>query len=148
MQSSYRDSQWASNLVNIIKKKPDIFFANKDVTDLLPQMQNIIAPVEWKNNKRTLRSKKDTLTYAKRHLKPKEVPLSFLLVRLDQRTGLKLKERPWFTSAVKLALKYDIPLIPINIKARNSFLFYLFDFTYEVEIKEKVYLKDLPKDFD
>tara|TARA_B100001094_G_C18009735_1_gene709473 strand:- start:558 stop:893 length:336 start_codon:yes stop_codon:yes gene_type:complete len=111
-------------------------------------MQNIIAPVEWKNNKRTLRSKKDTLTYAKRHLKPKEVPLSFLLVRLDQRTGLKLKERPWFTSAVKLALKYDIPLIPINIKARNSFLFYLFDFTYEVEIKEKVYLKDLPKDFD
>ena len=40
------------------------------------------------------------------------------------------KERPWFTSAVKLASKYDIPLIPINLKARNSFLFYVFDFIH------------------
>ena len=151
------------------KKRPDIFFfANKDVTDLLPQMQNIIAPVEWKHNKRTLRSKKETLAYAKKAFEAKRSAVIFPSGRLAQRTGLKLKERPWFTSAVKLASKYDIPLIPINIKARNSFLFYLFDFihytlrditlfnevlnkkyfTFEVEIKEKVYPKDLPKDFD
>ena len=52
------------------------------------------------------------------------------------------------TSAVSLAKKYNLPVIPIHIKARNSFLFYLFDqisnslkdimLFYEVLNKKKV----------
>ena len=75
-------------------------------------------------------SKKETLTYAKKAFDAKRSAVIFPSGRLAQRTGLKLKERPWFTSAVKLASKNDIPLIPINIKARNSFLFYVFDFIH------------------
>jgi putative hemolysin len=36
----------------------------------------------------------------------------------------KLNERPWKTSAVGLARKYNLPILPIHMRARNSGLFY------------------------
>ncbi len=47
--------------------------------------------------------------------------------RLAKRRGLRLYERPWMTSAAMIARKFDLPVVPINIRARNSVLFYLFD---------------------
>ena len=38
-----------------------------------------------------------------------------------------MHERPWMASAAMIARKFDLPVIPINIRARNSVLFYLFD---------------------
>lgn len=38
----------------------------------------------------------------------------------------KLNERPWKTSAVGLARKYNLPILPIHMTARNSGLFYWF----------------------
>jgi putative hemolysin len=36
----------------------------------------------------------------------------------------KLTERPWKLSAVTLARRHELPVIPVNISARNSGLFY------------------------
>jgi putative hemolysin len=37
-----------------------------------------------------------------------------------------LNERPWKTSAVGLARKYGLPILPVHMTARNSGLFYWF----------------------
>ena len=47
--------------------------------------------------------------------------------RLARREGLKLHERPWLASAATLARRHALPVVPVNIGARNSALFYLFD---------------------
>ena len=47
--------------------------------------------------------------------------------RLAKRRGLRLHERPWMASAAMLARKYELPVIPIHIRARNSALFYFMD---------------------
>jgi putative hemolysin len=47
--------------------------------------------------------------------------------RLAKRVGIKLIEREWMTSAATMAKKYDVPVIPVHISARNSYLFYIFD---------------------
>jgi putative hemolysin len=47
--------------------------------------------------------------------------------RLAKRVGLRLHERPWMSSAAALARKFDLPVIPVHIRARNSALYYLFD---------------------
>jgi putative hemolysin len=47
--------------------------------------------------------------------------------RLAQRRGMRLHERPWMTSAAALARKYDLPVIPVHLRARNSALYYLLD---------------------
>ena len=47
--------------------------------------------------------------------------------RLAKRHGITLVEQDWMISAVSLAKRYDVPIIPIHISARNSILFYLLD---------------------
>ena len=55
------------------------------------------------------------------------IGLIFPSGRLAKRRGLNLVERPWMSSAAMLARKFDLPVVPVNIQARNSLLFYLFD---------------------
>lgn len=112
----------------IAKARRDVFFyANSDILRVLPQMNDVIVPVEWRPEKRTHAKSKATMSATRNALNQGQLGVIFPSGRLAKRRGLKLHERPWMTSAVALARKYDVPLIPINIRARNSALFYVFD---------------------
>lgn len=109
-------------------RRPDLFFfANRDAIRVMPQTQDIIAPVEWRPEKRSHGSNRETLTYAAQAFKQGRMAVLFPSGRLAKRRGLKLYERPWMPSAAMLARKYKLPVVPIHITARNSVLFYLFD---------------------
>jgi len=110
------------------KARPDLFyFANRDATRVMPQLADIIAPVEWRPEKRSVGSNRETLTYAANAFKQGRLAVLFPSGRLAKRRGLTLCERPWMPSAAMLARKYKLPVTPIHITARNSALFYLFD---------------------
>lgn len=110
------------------KKRPDLFyFANRDAIRVMPQLDEIIAPVEWREEKRSHGSNRETLAYASNAIKQGRLAVLFPSGRLAKRRGLKLFERPWMTSAAVLARKYKLPVVPLHITARNSVLFYLFD---------------------
>ncbi|NNU81206.1 glycerol acyltransferase [Halovulum dunhuangense] len=110
------------------QRRPDLFFfANKDAIRVMPQLADIIAPVEWRPEKRSHGSNRETLTYAANAFKDGRMAVLFPSGRLAKRRGLKLYERPWMPSAAMLARKYELPVVPMHIKARNSALFYLFD---------------------
>ncbi|NBB84380.1 MAG: glycerol acyltransferase, partial [Alphaproteobacteria bacterium] len=47
--------------------------------------------------------------------------------RLAKRRGLRLHEREWMASAAMIARKFELDVIPVNVRARNSWIFYLFD---------------------
>ena len=63
----------------------------------------------------------------KKAMKEDRIGIIFPSGRLSKRNGLSLQEHPWMPSAVLLARKYNIPIIPTHISARNSLLFYLLD---------------------
>ncbi len=110
------------------KKRPDLFFfANRDAIRVMPQVADIIAPVEWREDKRSHGSNRETLTYAANAFKQERLAVLFPSGRLAKRRGLKLYERPWMPSAAMLARRYKLPVVPLHITARNSALFYLFD---------------------
>ncbi|MEM9642381.1 MAG: 1-acyl-sn-glycerol-3-phosphate acyltransferase [Pseudomonadota bacterium] len=110
------------------KRRPDLFFfANRDAIRVMPQLDRMIAPVEWRPEKRSHGSNRETLTYAAQAFKQKRLAVLFPSGRLAKRRGLKLYERPWLPSAAMLARKYKLPVVPMHITARNSVLFYLFD---------------------
>lgn len=109
-------------------RRPDLFFfANSEVMRLLPQMDEMISPVEWREGKRTHRSNRETLAYAKRAFGEGRLGVIFPSGRLAKRRGVQLHERPWMTSAAMMARKMDLPVVPLRMNARNSVLFYLFD---------------------
>ena len=108
--------------------RPDLFFyANSDILRVLPQMETIINPVEWRPEKRSHGKTRETMAYTRKAIDDGRIGMIFPAGRLAKRRGLKLYERPWMASAAMIARKFDLPVIPINIRARNSALFYLFD---------------------
>lgn len=108
--------------------RPDAYyFANHDILRVLPQMENMIAPVEWRREKRTHGKTRATMSFTRRAVQQGRLGVIFPSGRLAKRRGLSLHERPWMGSAAMLARKFDLPVIPVNIRARNSALFYLLD---------------------
>ena len=108
--------------------RPDLFFyANSDILRVLPQMGDMIAPVEWRLDKRTHAKTRETMAFTRQALGAGRIGVIFPSGRLAKRRGLRLFERPWMPSAAMIARKFDVPVIPLNIRARNSVLFYLFD---------------------
>ena len=112
----------------LLERRNDVyFFANKDITRVFPQMESMIAPVEWRLDRRTRGDLRHLMQYVRNATADGRIGVIFPSGRLAKRVGLNLVERPWMASAVTLARKFELPIVPIHISARNSFLFYLFD---------------------
>ena len=108
--------------------RSDFFiYANSDILRVLPQLEDLIAPVEWRREKRSMTKTRETMIYTRKAIKDGRLGVIFPSGRLAKRRGLQLFERPWMASAAAIARKFDLPVIPLNIQARNSLLFYLFD---------------------
>ncbi|WP_246053665.1 1-acyl-sn-glycerol-3-phosphate acyltransferase [Paracoccus hibiscisoli] len=108
--------------------RDDLFiYANHDMIRVLPQMIGMIAPVEWRVEKRSHAKTRATMDYTRDAIEAGRIGLIFPSGRLAKRTGVTLNERPWMASAAMIARKFDLPVIPLRIRARNSALFYLFD---------------------
>lgn len=111
--------------------RPDLyFFANRDVLRVMPQMEDVIAPVEWRPEKRSHGKTRETMAFARDAVEAGRLGIIFPSGRLAKREGLRLYERPWMASAAMLARKFGLPVIPVNLRARNSMLFYLFDMVH------------------
>lgn len=108
--------------------RPDLFFyANADILRVLPQLRRVIVPVEWRADKRSHAKTRATLADTGAAVAAGRMGVIFPSGRLAKRRGLRLHERPWMASAAMIARKFDLPVVPIHIGARNSALFYLFD---------------------
>jgi putative hemolysin len=108
--------------------RPDLFiFANADALRVLPQLESVIAPVEWRPEKRTHRQNRETMDYARRAFGAGRLAVLFPSGRLAKRRWWSLHERPWMASGATMARKFNLPVVPLHIRARNSALFYLFD---------------------
>lgn len=108
--------------------RPDLFFfANVDAVRVLPQLADVIAPVEWRPEKRTHKQNRETMDYARRAFEAGRMGVLFPAGRLAKRRWWSLHERPWMASGAMMARKFNLPVVPMHITARNSALFYLFD---------------------
>lgn len=127
--------------------RPDMFiYANSDILRILPQFESLIAPVEWRVDKRTRARTRETMEYTRRAIDQGRLGVIFPSGRLAKRRGLRLHERDWMASAAMIARKYDLPVIPLHIRARNSALFYLFDLVHPTLRDITLFYETLNKD--
>jgi putative hemolysin len=112
----------------LAKIRPDLFFfANADAIRVLPQLADMIAPVEWRADKRSHKQNRETMDYARTAFGAGRLAVLFPSGRLAKRRWWWLNERPWLASGAMMARKFNLPVVPLHITARNSALFYLFD---------------------
>lgn len=100
-------------------------FANADACRVNPAFADVIIPVEWVMDKRTPAKTRETLRRAGQAFKAERCLVIFPSGRLALKQNGKLVDRDWFPTAVTLARKNKAPIVPINIRAENSELFYL-----------------------
>jgi putative hemolysin len=118
------------------------FFANRDAVRAAPGLKDVIIPVEWVDENRTHERRRETVKSMVRAFRDQRLVVLFPSGRLAQPTLRGLKERPWESTALNLATKYEIPVIPMHIKARNSWMYYLFYFLHE-ELRDMTLFREL-----
>ncbi|WP_298431398.1 1-acyl-sn-glycerol-3-phosphate acyltransferase [uncultured Jannaschia sp.] len=112
----------------LMRRRADAFYyANSDILRVLPQFEDIIVPVEWREEKRSVSKTRETMAATRRALEAGRLGVIFPAGRLAKRRGLRLHEREWMASAAMIARKFELPVIPVHIRARNSAMFYGFD---------------------
>lgn len=116
------------------ERRPDTyFFARGDVVDVFPQMKDFIAPVELREEGTGATAMRELMAFVRSAMDAGRLGVIFPAGRtggLVVEKGIRFSEPPWIGSAAMLARKFDVPIIPVHISARNSALFYLFDFIH------------------
>lgn len=123
--------------------RPDItFFANRDAIRISPALDEIIVPVEWREEARTRAKARETLRAANRAFRAGRLIVIFPSGRLARPTPIGLWERPWQVTAFTLAQKHGAPIIPMHIRGHNSLLYYCFWFLNR-ELKDMTLFREV-----
>ncbi len=123
--------------------RPDMaFFANRDALRVNPQFRELVIPVEWRAAEKSHAKSRDTLAMTAKAFNEERAVVLFPSGRIAYWNEDKLTERPWQPSVVALARRYEVPVIPMNITARNSGLFYLLS-KYSNELRDMTLFHEL-----
>jgi putative hemolysin len=115
-------------LAALMPVRQDIeILANADACRVNLRFADIIIPVEWVHDKRTIAKTKETLRRATAAFNGERLVMIFPSGALAKMEHGKLVDKPWFPTAVTLARKNKAPVIPLHIEARNSWLYYQLD---------------------
>jgi putative hemolysin len=114
----------------IYKVRKDVFFfANELFVYLLGSFKDVMAPVLWNKEKEIHSATKITLERLKTFFGDERIGIIFPSGRLSKLTLLGVWDREWEKTPITLAKKYDFPIIPVYITAKNSWFFYFASFT-------------------
>ncbi|MCO6393298.1 acyltransferase [Aliihoeflea aestuarii] len=117
-------------------------FANRDALRVAVGFRDMIIPVEWRQGEKTRSKSRDTLEMTARAFSGERAVVLFPSGRIAYWNGGKLTERPWQPSFVALARRYNVPVVPVRITARNSGLFYFLS-KYSTEMRDMTIFHEL-----
>lgn len=103
-----------------------VFLANADAMRVNPNFADVIIPVEWVQDKRSPAKTRETLRRAKQAFEEEKCIVIFPSGKLAKKIDGVLTEQDWFPTVVSLARKHKAPIQPLNLQARNSWVYYLF----------------------
>ena len=108
--------------------RPDlIFYANRDAIRVAPKLDEVLIPVEWVVAKRTRQRTRETLQGTVKAFAADRCVVLFPSGRIQFLNERKVQtEQEWQISVATFARKYECPIVPANMIARNSWLYYWF----------------------
>jgi putative hemolysin len=101
-------------------------FTNRDAVRVNRRFADVLIPVEWRSREKSTSKSKETLKETNRAVEEGRAIVVFPSGRIAFWENARLNERPWQHSAVALARRYQLPVLPAHVSARNSGLFYWF----------------------
>ncbi len=117
-------------------------FCNRDAIRVSPNLDDVLIPVEWRDQHRTRSKTKETLRLTARAFAEDRAIVLFPAGRIAYWRNGGLNERDWQQSIVTLARKHQAPIVPIHVRARNSWLFYWFA-NWNTELRDMTVFHEL-----
>jgi putative hemolysin len=123
--------------------RPDLsIFTNRDALRINPRLSEFLIPVEWREAFRDRTKMRETLTISSRAFREGRAVVIFPSGRIAYWKDGRLNERPWQSSAITLARKQGVPILPVNVQSRNSGLFYWFA-NWNTELRDMTVFHEL-----
>lgn len=119
-----------------------VFFSNRDVVRIVPKTSEIIIPVEWMHERRSPESMRATLKAMRGAIDAKKAIVVFPSGGIARGSINGLKELDWLSTTVKLMRRFDLPILPVEIKARNTFLYYMFELIHD-ELRDLLRFREI-----
>ncbi|MEO8926954.1 MAG: 1-acyl-sn-glycerol-3-phosphate acyltransferase [Caulobacteraceae bacterium] len=108
--------------------RPDLmFYANADARRVAPGLDEVLIPVEWREEMRTRAGARLTLNLTREAMEAERLLVVFPAGRLARRRGGTLADPAWTGSAFSVARKYAAPILPMHLSGPRSSLFHFFD---------------------
>jgi putative hemolysin len=127
----------------VTRVRPDIaIFTNRDAIRINPRLSEFLIPVEWREEMRDRTKMRETLKLSSRAFSERRAVVIFPSGRIAFWKDGRLNERPWQTSAVTIARKQEVPILPVNVRSRNSGLFYWFA-NWNTELRDMTVFHEL-----
>jgi putative hemolysin len=101
-----------------------LILANRDAIRLAAGLADLMIPVEWVKCRRNPGDSRRILADVGNAFRAEEAIVIFPSGRIAHMTVRGLRERPWLSTVVTLARRFEAPILPVHIRARNSWLFY------------------------
>jgi putative hemolysin len=107
--------------------RPDTkFYANSDARRICSRFDDVLIPVEWVLAKRTRERTRVTLKMTEQAFAENRPLAIFPAGRLARVRDGQLTDPEWMPTAVSLARKYELPIIPCHVSGPYAFWFHTF----------------------
>lgn len=107
--------------------RPDVlFYANSDAERVCSRFNEVLIPVEWVLAKRTRERTRLTLKMTDEAFERGRPLAVFPAGRLARVRDGVLTDPEWMPTAVSLARKYELPILPVHMAGPYSFWFHTF----------------------
>lgn len=108
-------------------KRPDSkFYANSDAQRVCSRFDDVLIPVEWVLAKRTRERTRVTLKMTEQAFAEQRPLAVFPAGRLARVRDGVLTDPEWMPTAVSLARKYELPIVPCHVAGPYAFWFHTF----------------------
>lgn len=117
--------------------RPDtLFYANSDAQRVCPRFDDVLIPVEWVLAKRTRERTRVTLKMTDEAFAQNRPLAVFPAGRLARvRDDGALTDPEWMPTAVSLARKYELPIVPVHMSGPYAFWFHTFS-KFSAELRD------------
>jgi putative hemolysin len=99
--------------------------ANQDALRIAPALAEVFIPVDWVTSRRTPAGSRRVLGEVARSLREEAALVFFPSGRIAHLRWRGLTERVWLPTVVTVARRFGAPIVPLHIRGRNSWLFYV-----------------------
>jgi putative hemolysin len=112
----------------IAPARPDVlFYANSDAHRVCPRFGDVLIPVEWVPEKRTRERTRVTLKMTAEAVSAGKPIMIFPAGRLARLWQGRVTDPEWQSTAVGLARKYGVPIVPVHVSGPYATLFHFFN---------------------